>query len=602
MEMKFAKVLDNGRPVVNLKKKHATRNGECVAKKSSNNLGKRKSSSGCKSSCKSLLRYYSNFMKSELPQRIMFRQNGEWVDIPKELIELVKVEFKAKKAVIEVRLMDHHFLLDFLHMIRLDFKTRSQRHMAWIDVSGSCFFPEIYNDDDDIDVSGSCFLPEIYNDDNDDETRECCQRELAKYKLFSNSNGSSEITLQLEIDLNGVDGSEIEERSGESNANALVKRIKINQKPASDNFVVDAEDSSNRKLDGLNHDVNLANQRKWPNDKEEPVSGILREMFLNGMGAVTANIVEISRLSSALMEARLELFLKQVEITERYRGDANVRYAWLPSSKEALSSIMMYGLGPSGSAPYKSIYGNGIHLAAASCTYTSVNYCDIDENGVRHMLFCRVILGNMEPVRPGSKQFQPSSDNFDSGVDDLQNPRHYIVWNMNMNTHIYPEYVVSFTVSSKAEGFLVGEESKLGSSGVTVCEGPGGQPQLDMSPADTGSDSNLSPESERSQVKTTPLGSSTQKTPRSPWMPFPKLFAAISDKVPSEDMKLVEIHYDLFRRKKINRDEFVKKLRLLVGDGLLRSTITNLQCKTPPEPMSKLAKKPKPEVESSGSF
>lgn len=34
-------------------------------------------------------------------------------------------------------------------------------------------------------------------------------------------------------------------------------------------------------------------------------------------------------------------------------------------------------------------------------------------------------------------------------------------------------------------GFLVGEESKLGSSGVTVCEGPGGQPQLDMSPADT---------------------------------------------------------------------------------------------------------------------
>lgn len=34
-----------------------------------------------------------------------------------------------------------------------------------------------------------------------------------------------------------------------------------------------------------------------------------------------------------------------------------------------------------------------------------------------------------------------------------------------------------------------------------------------------------------------------------------------------------------FQAKKITRDEFVKKLRLIVGDTLLRSTITELQCK-----------------------
>ena len=85
----------------------------------------------------------------------------------------------------------------------------------------------------------------------------------------------------------------------------------------------------------------------------------------------------------------------------------------------------------------------------------SAKYCDVDENGVRHLVFCRVIMGNMELLQPGSGQFHPSSENFDSGVDDLENPREYIVWNMNMNTHIYPEFVVSFKFTSNSEGDML---------------------------------------------------------------------------------------------------------------------------------------------------
>lgn len=82
----------------------------------------------------------------------------------------------------------------------------------------------------------------------------------------------------------------------------------------------------------------------------------------------------------------------------------------------------------------------------------SASHCDVDENGERHMFFCRVIMGNMEAVCPGTKQYRPSCKNYDSGVDDLENPRFYIIWTMNMNTHIYPEFVVRFKISSKAEG------------------------------------------------------------------------------------------------------------------------------------------------------
>lgn len=68
------------------------------------------------------------------------------------------------------------------------------------------------------------------------------------------------------------------------------------------------------------------------------------------------------------------------------------------------------------------------------------------------MMLCRVIMGNVELIQPGSKQFQPSNKSFDSGVDDLQKPKHYVVWDTNIDTHIYPEFVVTFRMPSKAKG------------------------------------------------------------------------------------------------------------------------------------------------------
>lgn len=43
------------------------------------------------------------------------------------------------------------------------------------------------------------------------------------------------------------------------------------------------------------------------------------------------------------------------------------------------------------------------------------------------------------------------------------------------------------------------------------------------------------------------LGSSSSKTPKSPWLPFAKLFEAISKEISPKDMKLVNIHYDIFK-------------------------------------------------------
>lgn len=83
----------------------------------------------------------------------------------------------------------------------------------------------------------------------------------------------------------------------------------------------------------------------------------------------------------------------------------------------------------------------------SSCILTvfpSSKLLGADEDGVKHMALCRVILGNVEKVEAGSQQCHPSSPEFDTGVDDPTCPKRYIVWCSNMNRHILPEYIVSF--------------------------------------------------------------------------------------------------------------------------------------------------------------
>ncbi|KAK1365747.1 hypothetical protein POM88_041308 [Heracleum sosnowskyi] len=54
----------------------------------------------------------------------------------------------------------------------------------------------------------------------------------------------------------------------------------------------------------------------------------------------------------------------------------------------------------------------------------------------------------MEPICAGSEQSQPSSEDFDTGVDNLEEPNKYIVWSCYMNTHIVPSFVISFKTPS----------------------------------------------------------------------------------------------------------------------------------------------------------
>ena len=161
MASKWVKVSDSGsRVIVDSKRKRASQHQAQIVRASNRALvvrpdlasvlkkiGKRKRDNDCMSNCcssfgRTLLKNYSNFMKSGLPQRLLFSQDGQMTDFPQDVIDLVKDDLLAKKGTTKVKFNGYHLMLNILHMIEVDLKAGVQKPIAWIDDKGSCFFPE----------------------------------------------------------------------------------------------------------------------------------------------------------------------------------------------------------------------------------------------------------------------------------------------------------------------------------------------------------------------------------------------------------------------------------------------------------------------------
>lgn len=371
MEAKWAKIPnDEKKTVVDLKRKRKVRCTSNIVGASqplflqdSNlnsslcKIGKRKRSDTCRTEYESRLnRYilinYRNFSRSGLPQRLMYHQNGDWIDHPQQIVELVRRDFQLKNAAVEVEFNGCHLLLDVLYMIQSELKTGLQQHFAWIDEAGHCFFPQHLS--------------------STSEMRECCQ---SSFIDDPHTNGTCEVKLQLEIGITGSTSYDSEECVEESNIHS--KRTKLKLKSISDYEGLNIKDNDNQTSDAKMHEATGENLPIAVNTttKSHIMHGILecdtvKSMFMRSMGSTTsANVLEVKCCSSYLTQTRLELFQKQIEITERGRGDPNVQYGWLAVNKDALMGMMTYGLGHGG-PKIMSSYGNGVHL-------TSLNYAHI---------------------------------------------------------------------------------------------------------------------------------------------------------------------------------------------------------------------------------
>ncbi|XP_073274070.1 probable inactive poly [ADP-ribose] polymerase SRO5 [Primulina huaijiensis] len=236
---------------------------------------------------------------------------------------------------------------------------------------------------------------------------------------------------------------------------------------------------------------------------------------------------DFSGIMSRARQLSFGIYEKAME--RKCNGNANVKYAWYGAPKHEIDNILSHGFGLPTST---GAHGRGVYLFPVDHIGESMQSLVADEDGLKHVLLCRVILGRMEPVPVGSCMYNPSSEEFDSGVDNLLSPRKYIVWSSSMNTLILPDFVVSFRTSYSHGGFQ-------------------GIPQ-------------------------------TCKRPNSDWMPFTTLINALSKFLPPDAIKLITKHHNEHKKQKITRHEMIQRVRLIAGDKLLIMVIKSNREKIKP--------------------
>ncbi|CAK7347346.1 unnamed protein product [Dovyalis caffra] len=432
-------------------------------------------------SARSILANHANFINSGAPDRFMyFNHDGSWIDFENEVLESLKPVFLDGKAVIEVSFGESRYLFDFTRMLQIDFDSGIQRSIAWIDVNGKCFFPKM-------------FVREDFGDNLEDE-------------------GLNSRKIEIEINIDG-------------------NSIKRNREDFDDNDELEFSSSKKEEESGLKRQrlgMRDVGNPRWLNSRvlreEEKSYSLVKNYFLSGMKKIDPCVVigaihQCTR-NGHLEEARQEVFQKQIEITKAARGASNTVYAWYGAPAREVESILAHGFGGPCKVSAIETYGVGVYLSPFGLPHMSAKLSEADDNGEKYIILCRVILGNVEKVAAGSRQYYPSSIDFDTGADDPKNPNWYIVWSSVMNNHIIPECVVSFKSSVNVPG----------------------------------------------QVR----GSSYTK------YSLEKLFSKLRSWLPPGKIREVAKLYDVYRAGKLTKNIFIRHLRCVAGDDVLLSTIREI--------------------------
>jgi hypothetical protein len=382
-------------------------------------------------------------------------------------------------------------------MLEIELDTGNHRSVSWIDVNGRCFFPKF-------------FVNSSENGQEDDLVN------------FDKECPKIQIDVKIREDSGSCEGLEF-------NKSVNLSKRKREDKVENENMEVSSVNAKRRQMVGSKSGL-----ARWQKARilgaEEKAYAIIKNLFSSGLENVDpdAEVTSIHQCvrMGPLDQARSEAFAKQLEITKRARGQSNVVFAWHGTSSKGVESILMHGFGVPSKLSHSKGHGIGIYLSPIRIPGNSAMHSEIDGNGEKHVILCRVILGKCEKVEAGSQQLYPSSVEYDTGVDDLNNPMWYTVWHANMNSHILPEYVVSYRPANR-----------------------------------TG----------------TVTGVSNLNSVQHPPMFVAKLLSKLRSSLPLPRFQELQTLWGSCKEGKLGKDIFMKQLRAVVGDNVLRSAIQEIR-------------------------
>ncbi|XP_074316265.1 putative inactive poly [ADP-ribose] polymerase SRO2 [Silene latifolia] len=263
-------------------------------------------------------------------------------------------------------------------------------------------------------------------------------------------------------------------------------------------------------------------------EKEDPIHNALHNKFLSCLGDVgnKTSVVAIHKKvwsNSIEGNSRRHCFeIYRQALKNKYGDDNNMKFAWYGTSKEDIARIMSRGFGINDIPNWDGVFDDGINFFPIKFLNQSLNSCVMQDDGLKHVLLSRVLLEREDYSNYDIKD--------DDDEDEVVSPTTYVIKSTKMNTHILPEYVISF-----------------------------------KTPLPT-----LSLKSTLSSAPTNSFNATPKlKKPISPWLTFSTLILALAKLLPPQKISLVsKLHMDL-KARKISRLDFIEKLKRLVGVNLL---------------------------------
>uniref|UniRef100_UPI001CB9491F probable inactive poly [ADP-ribose] polymerase SRO2 n=1 Tax=Erigeron canadensis TaxID=72917 RepID=UPI001CB9491F len=287
----------------------------------------------------------------------------------------------------------------------------------------------------------------------------------------------------------------------------------------------DSEVSSRSVLGNPRTARNLAGGHKQLEEGDKDYEAVKSSFLISGfMNTRVVGIDKKDYEANVMDEARLKVFKVYVAaVASNNGGDPNLKYGWFGGSRDEIREILLHGFRGRRRCDNTTLsYGRGVCLSPANLPMESAKMSLPDPDGLRHVLLCRVILGRSEIVSYGSQKDQPSSMEYNSGVDNLSSPTKYVIWEPYMNTQILPVYIVSFRADS-----LTGERSL--------------------------------------------------RIPASPNMSINGLIRHLTNYLTSSKMSMIKRFHHAYSKNKISRSEFIRTLRSIAGDDVLRAIVQGLR-------------------------
>uniref|UniRef100_A0A1S2YA82 Probable inactive poly [ADP-ribose] polymerase SRO3 n=1 Tax=Cicer arietinum TaxID=3827 RepID=A0A1S2YA82_CICAR len=320
----------------------------------------------------------------------MFYLNNSWNDFKGEVLDSLCRGFVSGKTILPLKIQGYFYAFDFLRMLQIHISSRNYRSIAWIDEKGKPFFPRRFFDSD---FSQSKVI--VHTEDENDKKGKKKKIEFEEDAVTDGGGGTNQ--------------NEIVETSKFPNANILRKNDKT-YRYANNLFM-----SNIMKID--------------PH--------------------ATVTCIHEFQISGTYGRGRWNAFENLIETTKASRGKANVVYGWYAAPTEKVASIFSKGFELLQDYPLvRPSIGAGIFLAdLESPQYSGMQY-EMDKESEKHVILCRVVLGNVERVDLECHQSRCSRVEYDTGSNDPNNPNWYVVWANDINKRILPVYVVTCKTSA----------------------------------------------------------------------------------------------------------------------------------------------------------